>query len=159
MFAHPGYGGHGVRHNNVPINICISMLPRSFSLLPNIHTHTHHHHQVRMVLDFRNKGRPTVNRDMSKLDGVATRYRSSLKQWVDTLEERDRVEGHYQTIIFDMKSTLEERIKRADDISKAYKHFRLEVAKSAEHSKTCRPISDRLLAQLEGMLTAMLFRM
>jgi histone deacetylase 6 len=26
-----------------------------------------------------------------------------------------------------MKSTLEERIKRADDISKAYKHFRLEV--------------------------------
>ncbi len=59
------------------------------------------------------------------------------------------VEAHYQTTIFDMKSTLEERIKRADDISKAYKHFRLEVAKSAEHSKTGRPISDRLLAQLE----------
>lgn len=36
--------------------------------------------QVRLALDFRNKGRPTVNRDMSKLDGVATRYRSSLKQ-------------------------------------------------------------------------------
>lgn len=49
----------------------------------------------------------------------------------------------------DMKSTLEERIKRADDISKAYKHFRLEVAKSAEHSKTARPISERLLASLE----------
>ncbi len=69
--------------------------------------------------------------------------------WVETLEERDRVEAHYQTNIFDMKSTLEERIKRADDIGKAYKHFRLEVAKSAEHSKTGRPISERLLAQLE----------
>ena len=48
-----------------------------------------------------------------------------------------------------MKSTLEERIKRADDIARAYKHFRLEVAKSSEHSKTGRPISDKLLAQLE----------
>ena len=75
--------------------------------------------------------------------------RSALKMWVETLEERDRVEAHYQTNIFDMKSTLEERIKRADDIGKAYKHFRLEVAKSAEHSKTGRPISERLLAQLE----------
>lgn len=105
--------------------------------------------QVRLALNFRNKGRPTVNRDMSRLDGVATRYRSSLKQWVDTLEDRDRVESHYQTTIFGMKSTLEERIKRADDIAKAYKHFRLEVAKSSEHSKTGRSISDRLLAQLE----------
>ncbi len=69
--------------------------------------------------------------------------------WVDTLEERDRVEAHYQTNIFDMKSMLEDRIKRADDISKAYKHFKLEVAKSAEHSKTGRPISDRLLSHLE----------
>ena len=64
-------------------------------------------------------------------------------------EERDRVEGHYQTTIFDMKSNLEERIKRADDVSKAYKHFRLEVARSAEHSKTGRSISDRLLAMME----------
>jgi len=38
------------------------------------------------------------------------------------------VEAHYQTTIFDMKSNLEERIKRADDVSKAYKHFRLEVS-------------------------------
>lgn len=60
------------------------------------------------------------------------------------------VESHYQTTIFDMKSELEERIKRADDISKAYKHFRLEVAKSAEHSKTARPISEKLLAQMEA---------
>ena len=65
------------------------------------------------------------------------------------LEERDTIENHYQTSIFDMKSSLEERIKRADDISKAYKHFRLEVAKSAEYSKTGRFISEKLLAQIE----------
>jgi histone deacetylase 6 len=54
-------------------------------------------------LDTKNKGRPSVARDMSRLDGVSTRYRSALKQWVDTLEDRDRVESHYQTTIFDMK--------------------------------------------------------
>lgn len=105
--------------------------------------------QARLALEFRNRGRPVVNRDASRLDGVNVRYKSSLKQWVEFLEDRDRVENHYQTTVFDMKSTLEDRIKRADDISKAYKHFRLEVAKSAEHSKTGRPISERLLAHLE----------
>jgi hypothetical protein len=39
--------------------------------------------QVRLALDTKNKGRPSVARDMSRLDGVSTRYRSSLKQWVD----------------------------------------------------------------------------
>ncbi|GIL43579.1 hypothetical protein Vafri_1283 [Volvox africanus] len=106
--------------------------------------------RARMALDFRNKGRPPVNRDLSRLDGAATRYRAALRQWIEILEERDSVESHYQTTIFDMKSELEERIKRADDISKAYKHFRLEVAKSAEHSKTSRPISEKLLAQMES---------
>jgi len=41
--------------------------------------------KVRLALDFRNRGRPAVNRDTSRLDGVATRYRSQLKQWVDAL--------------------------------------------------------------------------
>jgi hypothetical protein len=52
--------------------------------------------QARLALDFRNKGRPVVSKDVARLDGVNVRYKSSLKQWVDTLEERDRVEGHYQ---------------------------------------------------------------
>jgi hypothetical protein len=57
------------------------------------------HKKARIALDFRNKGRPAVNRgaaDGSRLDGAAVRYRSMLKQWVETLEERDRVEAHYQ---------------------------------------------------------------
>ena len=59
------------------------------------------------------------------------------------------MENHYQTTIFDMKSNLEERIKRADNVARAYKHFRVEVARSSEHSKTGRNISDRLLALME----------
>lgn len=43
-----------------------------------------------MALDFRNKGRPPVNRDLSRLDGAATRYRAALRQWIEILEERDR---------------------------------------------------------------------
>mmetsp|Transcript_11580 Transcript_11580/g.20867 ORF Transcript_11580/g.20867 Transcript_11580/m.20867 type:complete len:487 (-) Transcript_11580:445-1905(-) len=106
--------------------------------------------RVRQAIDARNKGRPSVNRDMSKLDGAATRYRSSLRQWTDILEDRDKVESHFQTSIFDMKSVLEERIKRADDIGRAYKQFRLEVARGAEYSKTGRGISDKLLSRLEA---------
>lgn len=44
--------------------------------------------------------------------------RAALRQWIEALEERDAVEAHYQATIFDMKSTLEERIKRADDIAR-----------------------------------------
>ena len=46
--------------------------------------------RARMALDFRNKGRPPVNRDLSRLDGAATRYRAALRQWIEILEERDR---------------------------------------------------------------------
>lgn len=52
--------------------------------------------RVRLALDFRNKGRPAVQRDMSRLDGAATRYRAALRQWIEALEERDAVEAHYQ---------------------------------------------------------------
>lgn len=31
--------------------------------------------KVRMALDFRNRGRPQVNRDLSRLDGASSRYK------------------------------------------------------------------------------------
>ncbi len=34
--------------------------------------------RARLALDFRNKGRPPVNRDLSRLDGVSTRYRCGV---------------------------------------------------------------------------------
>jgi len=105
--------------------------------------------KTRLALDLKNKGRPPANKDLARLDGVSTRYRSALKLWVDTLEERDRVEAHYQVTIFDMKSMLEERIKRADDINRAFKQFKSEVSRTSEQTKTGQPISAAVLGELE----------
>jgi hypothetical protein len=49
----------------------------------------------------------------------------------------------------DMKSALEGRIRRAEDIAAAFAHFKREVCLAAEHSKTGRPVGDKALAALE----------
>jgi hypothetical protein len=104
--------------------------------------------KVRTALEMRSKGRQAAVRDMSKLDGAHARYQSALSSWGQMVEEKERLEAGYQAQLFEMKAMLAERIQRADDISRAYHHFKMEVAKSAEHSKTGKPISQKLLAQL-----------
>lgn len=49
-----------------------------------------------------------------------------------------------------MKSALEGRIQRAEEIANTLKHFKREVALSAEHSKSGKPISQKLLADMEA---------
>jgi histone deacetylase 6 len=49
-----------------------------------------------------------------------------------------------------MKSALEGRIQRAEEIANTLKHFKREVALAAEHSKSGRPISEKLLADVEA---------
>jgi hypothetical protein len=76
--------------------------------------------------------------------------RSALKQWAELREERDRTEASYQSRIFEAKAGLEGRIKRAEDISATFHHFRREVALAAEFTKSGRPLGERQLAQLEA---------
>eukprot|EP00878_Enallax_costatus_P032172 GHUV01035284.1.p1 GENE.GHUV01035284.1~~GHUV01035284.1.p1 ORF type:complete len:447 (+),score=170.33 GHUV01035284.1:36-1376(+) len=105
--------------------------------------------KARQVLEQRNKGRPAVNRDLSRLDGADARYRSALKMWTELREERERVTAHNQVQIFEMKSVLEGRIRRAEDIAATFARFKREVCLSAEHSKTGRPVGEKVLQQLE----------
>lgn len=55
-----------------------------------------------------------------------------------------------QTKVFDMKTALEGRIQRAEEIANTLKHFKQEVALAAEHSKSGKPISQKLLADMEA---------
>lgn len=48
-----------------------------------------------------------------------------------------------------MKSVLEGRIRRAEDIAATFARFKREVCLSAEHSKTGRPVGEKTLQQLE----------
>eukprot|EP00879_Flechtneria_rotunda_P019667 GHRR01020665.1.p1 GENE.GHRR01020665.1~~GHRR01020665.1.p1 ORF type:complete len:373 (+),score=152.65 GHRR01020665.1:60-1178(+) len=104
----------------------------------------------RQVLEQRNRGRPAINRDLSRLDGADARYRSALKMWIDLQEEKERVTAHYQVTVFDMKAALEGRIRRAEEIAATFAHFKREVALAAEHSKTGRPVGEKALAALEA---------
>jgi hypothetical protein len=54
-----------------------------------------------------------------------------------------------QATVMDMKSALEGRIRRAEDIAAAFAHFKREVCLAAEHSKTGRPVGEKALAALE----------
>lgn len=49
-----------------------------------------------------------------------------------------------------MKSALEGRIQRAEEIANTLKHFKREVALAAEHSKTGKPIAQKLLTDMEA---------
>lgn len=49
-----------------------------------------------------------------------------------------------------MKSVLEGRIQRAEEVAATLKHFKREVAMAAEHSKSGKPMSEKLLAELEA---------
>jgi hypothetical protein len=49
-----------------------------------------------------------------------------------------------------MKSALEGRIQRAEEIANTLKHFKREVALAAEHSKSGKGISHKQLADLEA---------
>jgi hypothetical protein len=49
-----------------------------------------------------------------------------------------------------MKSALEGRIQRAEEIANTLKHFKREVAQAAEHSKSGKGISQKQLADLEA---------
>lgn len=51
--------------------------------------------------------------------------------------------------MFDIKSALEGRIQRAEEIANTLKHFKREVALAAEHSKSGKPIAQKLLADME----------
>ena len=49
-----------------------------------------------------------------------------------------------------MKTALEERIQRAEEIANTLKHFKREVALAAEHSKTGKSILQKLLTDMES---------
>jgi hypothetical protein len=55
-----------------------------------------------------------------------------------------------QAAIFSMKSALEGRIQRAEEVAATLGHFKHEVAAAAEDAKTGRPLPRKLLEELES---------
>lgn len=55
-----------------------------------------------------------------------------------------------QATVLDMKSVLEGHIRRAENIAAAFAHFKREVCLAAEHSKTGRPVGEKVLQAMEA---------
>jgi len=69
--------------------------------------------------------------------GYQQRFESSAKRWLEMLEEEERVRQHYQAIIFDQQSRLEERSRKSEEIHAAFRGFKLEV-----HATTTASVAD-----------------
>ena len=75
------------------------------------------------------------------------RYHSALHQWQALVHEKERMEVHYETTTSDVQAHLGERVKRANDIRNAFNSFKYEVARSAENSRTGKPIPERIIGE------------
>uniref|UniRef100_A0A7S0N630 CCDC113/CCDC96 coiled-coil domain-containing protein n=1 Tax=Pyramimonas obovata TaxID=1411642 RepID=A0A7S0N630_9CHLO len=108
--------------------------------------------QKKLYTIFSNRKSTEVRDTQGKLqaEGQETRYHQALQQWSEQLEERERVQKHYETQTFDMQARLEERMTRANDIRNAFHTFKLEVARSSENSRTGKPIPERIIQERMG---------
>lgn len=79
------------------------------------------------------------------LDGRESRYLTSLKQWVELSDEYDRSTVHYDTLLMETRSTLDERVSKAKAIRDAFNGFKREVALASENSRTGRPIPGKVV--------------
>eukprot|EP00854_Cymbomonas_tetramitiformis_P006841 gene6841-8171_t len=105
--------------------------------------------QRKLFTIFSNRKSTEVRDAQGKLqtEGQDTRYQQALAQWAEQLEEKQRIQRHFETQTFDMKARLEERMTRANDIRNAFRNFKLEVARSSENSRTGKPIPERVIQE------------
>lgn len=105
--------------------------------------------QRKLFTIFSNRKSTEVRDAQGKLqtEGQDTRYQQALAQWAEQLEEKERIQRHFETQTFDMKARLEERMTRANDIRSAFRNFKLEVARSSENSRTGKPIPERVIQE------------
>ena len=114
--------------------------------------------QIAMYLNTRKAGgnaaADTLNKGVQSaagraLDGRESRYLTSLKQWVELREEIDRSAVHYDTLLMETRTTLEERVAKTKAIREAFSGFKREVALASENSRTGRPIPSKVVKAFE----------
>eukprot|EP00899_Mesostigma_viride_P005781 jgi/Mesvir1/15203/Mv06437-RA.1 len=83
-------------------------------------------------------------------EGQEQRYQQALAQWSKCEDELDAIRRNYDSLVKDMRQRLDERRSKADSIRSAFLSFKCEVARSAENSRTGKPIPEKLIQQMEA---------
>ena len=84
----------------------------------------------------------------SIVSDLEARYYSSLNSWANYVNEEQRIATHYDSALMDMKLKVEERDSKAIKLEEDYKAFKMEVIKSAEHSRTGKPIPNHTINEI-----------
>lgn len=75
--------------------------------------------------------------------------RSALKQWADLADDKERLDQHYKTTLIELKNTVQKKKVHSEEISTAYRHFTMEVARASENPRSGRNIPPPVLNDLE----------
>jgi len=84
-------------------------------------------------------------------DGQDARYNQALLNWMDELEKCEQQKQYYNSLIYDISVKYEEKRNRAYEIRDGYIGFKMEIAKSAENSRTGKLIPNKVLAEIEEL--------
>ncbi|DBA66193.1 hypothetical protein WJX79_009707 [Trebouxia sp. C0005] len=109
---------------------------RNASLQNKVHQH----------LEARNKGRLVSPPSRDSRQGLDVAYLSALTTSAKLAEEEQRIRNHFLSQTMSLKATLEEKLKKSEELRSTFHHFLTEVAKAAENSKTGRPIPHKVLS-------------
>ncbi|KAL0020312.1 hypothetical protein WJX77_006680 [Trebouxia sp. C0004] len=97
-------------------------------------------------LEARNKGRLVSTPSRDSRQGLDVAYLSALTTSAKLAEEEQRIRNHFLSQTMSLKATLEEKLKKSEELRSTFHHFLTEVAKAAENSKTGRPIPHKVLS-------------
>eukprot|EP00949_MAST-11_sp_MAST-11-sp1_P004161 g4161.t1 len=84
-----------------------------------------------------------------KKSELQRQYRELLQNVNDGVNTLLKEQQHYDDIALDLQAQLDEKDEKATSVRDAFAAFKREIAKSAENSRTGKPISRKLIKQFE----------
>jgi hypothetical protein len=78
------------------------------------------------------------------------RFTDALAAMSEGQEQLRRVRAQYDRVAIDLQGRLDEKEFKANEIHESFRDFKREIARSAENSRTGKPIPKRIIGQFEG---------
>jgi hypothetical protein len=106
--------------------------------------------QNKIFIHLQSKHQGDENKDAEKsVTDHEQRYHKTLAQLEDLHEDQRKVEYLYDRAATDMKLRLDEKDGKAQEIKDSFLEFKREIARGSEHSRTGKPMVDRVIEVLE----------
>lgn len=103
------------------------------------------------ILLKKNEAKDDLN-DVSKLKNTENekRYLDCVNTVRDAKTQLQKARVQYDRIAVDLQTRLDEKDHKANDIQESFTEFKREIAKSAENSRTAKPIPTHMIDSLDA---------